>query len=63
MFFLRRQVKKCKIHKKLKLFDKKIANNSLQSNLSPSPFGKLDWLNLTILAVSFNPIMCYDLEK
>lgn len=43
MFFLRRQVKKCKIHKKLKL--------------------RMDWLNLTILAVFINPIMCYDLEK
>ena len=35
----------------------------VKSHLSPSPFGKLDWLNLTILAVFINPIMCYDLEK
>ena len=32
-------------------------------HLTPSLFGKLDWLNLTILAVFINPIMCYDLEK
>ena len=60
MFFLRRQVKKCKIHKKLKL---RMNEDGVKCQMGTEFSGKLDWLNLTILAVFINPIMCYDLEK
>lgn len=63
MFFWRRQVKKCKIHKKLKLRTGLSGFFTCGKALNPVPIGKLDWSNIIILAVFINPIMCYDLEK